>query len=173
MLWRFNWPVEYELSHPYRHIGLQGVLRVAQASWIRIGSPCSPTKGFNSLSTIRHKWLPRLQNKANLRDLIAATGLVNFDAKIDVRLAFFAHVTLRLDWWHRKTMGQLLYPPPLSSFVHHFIAIVDFKLELSLWISEIGVKLGNFFGLCDRHIWQMTLKSDRSHLLYPSKLFAW
>ena len=85
---------------------------VAQASWIRIGSPCSPTKGFNSLSTIRHKWLPRLQNKANLKDLIAATGRVNFDAKIDVRLAFFCPCDLEIRLMTSKNNGTTFISPP-------------------------------------------------------------
>ena len=127
---------------PLWHYCLQGVLCVTQASCIRNSSPCSPSRCIYSFSKIRHEWPPRLQNKANLRDLIAATGLVNFDAKIEITLAFFAHVTLGLDWCHRKTMRQLLYTPfkLCASFHSHLY----FKLELSLGNSEIGVKLGNF-----------------------------
>ena len=122
-----------------------------------------------------------LKNKANLRDLIAATGLVillkldwncqffslcdleiwwmtskNYRApllhyiklcvssqiprwietgvtvpKRTVRVKigdFLSRVTLKFDGWPWKTIGHLFYAT--SSFVHHFVAIGEFKLEL-------------------------------------------
>ena len=120
-------------------------------------------------------------NKANLRDLIAATGLVIL-LKLDLnrwffspcdldiwwmtpqnnrapllcyfklfasfrshwwiqtgvtvrkRLiwvkinAFFSRVTLKFDGWPSKTIGHLFYV--ISSFVQHFVATDEFKLEL-------------------------------------------
>ena len=41
---------------------------------------------------------------------------------------FFSRVTLQFDGWPWKTIGHLLYAT--SSFVHHFVAIGEFKLEL-------------------------------------------
>ena len=41
---------------------------------------------------------------------------------------FFSRVTLQFDVWPWKTIGHLFYAT--SSFVHHFVAIGDFKLEL-------------------------------------------
>ena len=41
---------------------------------------------------------------------------------------FKNRVTLKFDGWPRKTIGQLFYAT--SSFVHHFVAIGEFKLEL-------------------------------------------
>ena len=41
---------------------------------------------------------------------------------------FFSRVTLQFDVWPWKTIGLLFYPT--SSFVHHFVAIGEFKLEL-------------------------------------------
>ena len=41
---------------------------------------------------------------------------------------FFSRVTSKFDVWPRKTIGHLFYAT--SSFVHHFIAIGEFKLEL-------------------------------------------
>ena len=117
-------------------------------------------------------------NKANLKDLIAATGLVillKFDQhhrffspcdleiwwmtstnnraplhyyiklsallqshrwiqtvrkrSIQVKISnFLSHVTLKLDGWPWKTIGHVCYAT--SSFVHHFVAIGKFKLEL-------------------------------------------
>ena len=66
-------------------------------------------------------------NKANLRDLIAATGLVIL-LKLDSNRRFSARVTLKFDGWPQKTIGHLFYAT--SSFVHHFVAIGEFKLEL-------------------------------------------
>ena len=40
----------------------------------------------------------------------------------------FSHVTLQLDVWPWKTIAHLSYAT--SSFVHHFVAIGEFKLEL-------------------------------------------
>ena len=120
-------------------------------------------------------------NKANLRDLIAATGLVillkldsnrRFFSPCDLEIwwmipknnkapllcyfkffasfhshwciptgvkvwkyliwvkidDFFSRVTLNCDGWASKTIGHLFYAT--SSFVYHFIAIGEFKLEL-------------------------------------------
>ena len=66
-------------------------------------------------------------NTANLRDLIAATGLVIL-LKLNSKRRFFSPVTLKFDGWPQKTKGHLFYAT--SSFVQHFIAIGKFKLEL-------------------------------------------
>ena len=42
--------------------------------------------------------------------------------------AFFSRVTLQFDVWPWKTIGHPFYAT--SSFVHHFVAIGDFKLEI-------------------------------------------
>ena len=62
------------------------------------------------------------ENKANLRDLVAATGLV-FLLKI-VNHQFFSTVTLKFDEWPRKTIGHLSYST--LSFLHPFKAICEF-----------------------------------------------
>ena len=47
-------------------------------------------------------------NKANLKDIIAATGLVILnEIQIDIQIDFSARVTLTFDRWHRKTIGHL------------------------------------------------------------------
>ena len=51
---------------------------------------------------------------------------------------FLSRVTLKIDGWHWKTMGHLSYAA--SSFVHHFIAIYAFKLELQSGNAEYGSK---------------------------------
>ena len=83
----------------------------------------------------------KCNNKANLRDLIAATGLVIL-LKLDSNRrffsretpnwgqnrCFFSRVTLKFDGWPSKTIGHLFYAT--SSFVQHLVAIGEFKLEL-------------------------------------------
>ena len=148
--------------------------------------------------------------KANLRDLIAATGLVIL-IKLNLNLRFFSPCNLRIWWmtsndnnrtpllyyinhcasfqihlwiqtrvtvrkcsirvkigdvlscvalkfdgWHWKTIGLLLYVA--STFLHHFLAISEFKLELQSENAQFGSKSTHFY-LCDLEIWRMTLKT--------------
>ena len=146
------------------------------------------------------------KNKANLRDLIAATGLVIL-LKLDSNNRFFSlcdlgiwwmtsennrapllyyiklcasfyshqwietgvtvrkrsirvkisdflsHVTLESDRWPWKTIGHLFYAA--SSFVHHFIAISQFKLELQFGNALFGSK-STFF--CP--VWPWNFRDD-------------
>ena len=73
-------------------------------------------------------------NKANLRDLIAATGLV-ISNWIQI-VNFSAHVTVKFDGWPCKTIGHLFYAT--SSFVHHFVPIGEFKLKLQSGNAQSG-----------------------------------
>ena len=68
-----------------------------------------------------------VRNKANLRDLIAATVLVIL-LKLDSNRRFFSPCDLEIWWTTRKTIGHLFYAT--LSFLHHFVAIGEFKLEL-------------------------------------------
>ena len=121
-------------------------------------------------------------NKANLRDLIAATGLVillkldsNRRATVPKRLIwvkiddFFSRMTLKFDVWPWKTIGHLFYTT--SSFVHHFLAIGEFKLELQSGNAQSGWKSTIFFS-------RVTLKFDVwpwktiGHLFYATSSFV-
>ena len=51
-------------------------------------------------------------------------------------------VTLKFDGWPWKTIGHLSFA--VSSFVQHFIAIGEFKLELQSGNAPIWVKFDNF-----------------------------
>ena len=161
-------------------------------------------------------------NKANLRDLIAATGLVillkldlncRFFSPCDLDIwwmtpknkrapllcyfklfasfrshwwiqtgvtvrkrliwvkidAFFSRVTLKLDGWHSKTIGHLFYVT--SSFVQHFVAIDEFKLELQSGNAQSGSN-STLLEPCDLEIWWMTFKNNRAPLLCYFKLCA-
>ena len=78
-----------------------------------------------------------MENKANLRDLIAATGLV-ISNWIQI-INFSARVTMKFDGWPRKTIGHFFYTT--SSFVHHFKSIGEFKLDLQSRNAQFGSKL--------------------------------
>ena len=113
----------------------------------------------------------------------------------------------RAAWSQLKTIGHLFYAT--SSFVQHFVAIGEFKLELQSGNAQSGsystifravwpcnltddleqgksegfdscdrpsnLKLDSnrqFFRLCDREIWWMTLQKYRTPLLCNFKLCA-
>ena len=107
-------------------------------------------------------------NKANLRDLIAATGLVIL-LKLDSIVDFSARVTLKFDGWPRKIIGHLFYTA--SNFVHHFKAIDEFKLELQSGKFQFGSKSAIFLS-------RVTLKCDGwpsktiGHLFYVASSFV-
>ena len=65
---------------------------------------------------------------------------------------FFSRVTLNFDTWTWKTIGHLFYAT--SGFVHHLVAIGQFKLELQSGNAQFGSKLTIFFS-------RVTLKFDR------------
>ena len=82
---------------------------------------------------------------------------------------FFSRVTLQFDVWPGLTIEHLFYAT--SSFVHHFVAIGDFKLELQSGNTQIGSNSTIF-----RAVWPcyltMTLKNNRAPLLCYFKLYA-
>ena len=78
-------------------------------------------------------------NKANLRDLIAATGLV-ISNWIQI-FNFSARVTVNFDRWPQKTIGHCFFST--SSFVHHFKSIGEFKLGLQSRNAQFRVKIGD------------------------------
>ena len=82
-------------------------------------------------------WWQCHHNKANLRDLIAATGQV-MSNWIQI-VNFSARVTVKFDEWPRKTIGHFFYTT--SSFAHHFKSIGEFKLDLQSRNTQFGSKL--------------------------------
>ena len=106
-------------------------------------------------------------NKANLRDLIAATGLV---IKWDSNRQFFSPLYLEI-WWMtlKNNRAALLYYVKLcASFQSH--------RWIQTWVTvrkgSIRVKISKFFVPCDLEIWRMTLKNNRAPLLCCFKLCA-
>ena len=82
---------------------------------------------------------------------------------------FLSHVTLKFDGWPWKTIGHLL--DATSSFLHHFIAISEFKLELQIGNAQSRSKLAIF---CPEWPWNLTddLKNKKAPLLGHIKLCA-
>ena len=78
------------------------------------------------------------------------SGNAQFGSKSTI---FFSHVTLQFDVWPWKTIGDLFYATP--SFVHHFIAIGEFKLELQSGNAQSGSNLTIF-----RAVWPWNLTDD-------------
>ena len=68
------------------------------------------------------------------------SGNVQFGSKSAI---FLYRVTLRFDGWPWKTIGHLFYVA--SSFVHHFTAISEFKLELQSGNAQFWSKSTIFF----------------------------
>ena len=83
---------------------------------------------------------------------------------------FLSCVTSKFDRWPWKTIGHLFYVA--SSFVHDFIPISKFKLELQSGNAKFRGKICYFFVPCDLGIWWMTLKNNWALLLYYAKLCA-
>ena len=76
---------------------------------------------------------------------------------------FFSRVTLQFDAWPWKTIGHLFYAT--SSFVHHFVAIDDFKLELHSRNAQFGSN-STFF----RAVWPCNLMYDIEKLYGTSSI---
>ena len=80
--------------------------------------------------------------------------------KIDDSLS---RVTLQFDAWPWKTIGHLFYAT--SSFVHHFVAIGDFKLELQSRNAQFGSNSTIF-----RAVWPWNLMDDLEKQLGTSSM---
>ena len=109
-----------------------------------------------------------LGNKANLRNLIAATGPVIL-LKLGSNGQFSARVTLQFDRWPQKIIAHLFYT--MSSFAHNLKSISEFGLELHSGNPQFWSKLVIFVP-CDLEIWQMTLENNRPPLVDCIKLSA-
>ena len=109
----------------------------------------------------------RFENKANLRDLTAATGLA-FLPKIGFKsLIFGPRVTWKFDGWPRRTILILYYVKPCAALQSHRWI----QTGVTVWKRSIRVKI-DIFVQCDLKIWQITLKNNRAPILYYVKLCA-
>ena len=74
---------------------------------------------------------------------------------------FLSRVTLQFEVWPWKTIEHLFYAT--SSFVHHFVAIGEFKLVLQSGNAQF-VLIWQFLEPCDLEIWRMTLNKAKANL---------
>ena len=108
-------------------------------------------------------------NKANLRDLIAATGLVIL-LKLDLNHRFFSPCDLDIRWMTPKNNRAplLCYLKLFASSRSHWWIQTGVTVRKRL----IWVKIDAFFKPCDLEIWWMTFKNNRAPLLCYLKLCA-
>ena len=141
----------------------------SRSSNLVIGSGNSAVLVTKSSDQENREKPPFLNNKANLRDLIAATGLVIL-LKLDWNRRFFSPYDLEI-WW----MTSKNYRAPLL----HYIKLCA-SSQTPRWIQtgvtvrkrSIRVKIGDFFAPCDLENWWMSLKNNRAPLLCYIKLCA-
>ena len=98
------------------------------------------------------------------------TGVTVLKHSIRVKIScfFLSHVILKFDEWHWKTIVHLFFAT--LSFVHHFKAIGEFKLELQSGNAKFGSKSVIFLS-------RVNFKFDRwpckriEHLFYVASNF--
>ena len=98
-----------------------------EISWMTLKNNRAPLLCYIKLraSFQSHRWI---QTKVTVRK-----------RSIRVKIGdFLSLVTLKFDGWPWKTIGHLFYVA--SSFVHHFIAISEFKLKLQSGNAQFGSK---------------------------------
>ena len=106
--------------------------------WKTIGHLFYATSSYTSFHS--HRWIQ--------------AGVTVRKSQIWVKIIdFFSRVTLQFDVWPWKTIGHLFYAT--SSFVHHFVAIGDFKLELQSGNAQFGSNSTIF-----RAVWPCNLTDD-------------
>ena len=88
------------------------------------------------------------------------------DRQTDGQTDWTSHIAA---WSQLKIIKQLFYVT--SSFMHQFVAICGFKLELQS-VSLNSGQNGKFSSPCDLEVWQMTLKNNRAPLLCHFKICA-
>ena len=81
------------------------------------------------------------------------TGVTVQKRLIWVKISVLCCVTLKFDGWPSKTIGHLLYAT--STFVHHFGAIGEFKLELQSGNAQFRSKSTIFLAM-----WPSNLTDD-------------
>ena len=100
---------------------------------------------FYAISSSMHHFVAIGELKLELQSWNA-----HFSIKIN---DYFSRVNLQFDGWPWKTIGHLFYAT--SSFVHHFVAMSDFKLELQSGNAQFGSNSTIF-----RAVWPWNLTDD-------------
>ena len=117
---------------------------------------------FYATSSFVQHFVPISEFKLELQ-----SGNDQFGSKLTI---FFSCVTFKLDRWPWRTIGHLFYAT--SSFVHHFVAIGEFKLELQSGNAQFGSKSTIFFSCVTLKLDGWPWKNKRAPLLWYIKLCA-
>ena len=141
------------------HLWIQtGVTVRKRPIWVKIDV-------FFSRVTLKFDGWPWKNNRAPLLSIIKLYAsfhhhmLIETGVTVRKRLIwvkfddFQSRVTLKFDGWPSKTIGHLFYAT--SSFVQHFVAIGEFKLELQSGNSKSGSNSTIF-----RAVWPWNLTDD-------------
>ena len=144
----------------HSHLWIQNVVTVRKRQiWVKI-------RDFFVPCDLEIWWMTLKNNSAPLLSYVKLcasfhshwwiqTGVTVRKRQIWVKIRnFLSRVTLKFNGWPWKTIGHLFYAT--SSFVHHFIAIGKFKLELQSGNGQLGLKNDHFLS-------RVTLKFDRWH----------
>ena len=120
------------------HWWIQTRVRVRIRSiWVKIGDfvvPCDLETWWRALKNIMALFLYYVKLCASFQSHRCIQTWATIWAKIG---NFLSHVTFKFDGWSWKTIAGLFYAA--SSFVYHFVAIGEFKLELySQGTSNLG-----------------------------------
>ena len=131
-------------QHVQSHGWIQTGVTVQKLSiWVKIS---------NFLSCVTLKFDGRPKKTTGHLFYVASSSVHHFIAisefKLEVQsgdaqsgsksMFFLSRMTLKFDRWPWKTIGHLFYAT--SSFVHHFVAIGEFKLELQSGSAQFGTK---------------------------------
>ena len=92
--------------------------------------------------------------------LTLQSGNAQFGAKWTI---YFSCVTLQFYGWPRKTIGHLFYV--ISSFVHHFVPIGEFKLELQSRNAQFGSNSTIFLAVWHSNLTDDLEKNNRAPIL--------
>ena len=126
--------------------------------WVKICDffvPCDLEIWQMSLKSNRAPLLYYLKLSASFHShLWIQNGVTVTKCSIWVKIGdFLSYVTVKFDEWPWKTTGHLFYAT--SSFVHHLIAICEFKKELQSGNAKFGSKSAIFLPM-----WSWNLTSD-------------
>ena len=105
---------------------------------------------FYVASSFRHHFITIGEFKLKLQ-----SGNAQFGSK---SVIFLSRMTLKFNEWPWITIGHLFYAT--SSFMHHFVAIGEFKLELQSGNTQFGSKSMIFRAVW---LWPLTYDLDLLH----------
>ena len=118
-----------------------GVIVRKRSIWVKIGNffvPCDLEVLWMTLKNNRAPLLCYFKLCASFHSHLWIQNVVTVRKRqiwVYIR-DVLSRVTLEINGWPWKTIGHLFYAT--SSFVHHFIAIGEFKLELQSGNAQLG-----------------------------------